>query len=89
MTRIFCWREANCFPPRSAALDGRHDGDLIARLDGMIAPDKIDTGANENAVIMGAERRDLFIKLVEQIGHRCSLSKIDIERLASRQIAQL
>ena len=88
------WRDEFCLVRLfwdffSSALHRRHDRDLVARFDHVIALDEFDARADKNRLTMRAEWRHFAIKLFEQIGDRCSLVKIDIERLASRQIAQL
>ena len=75
-----------CF---SSSLHRRHDCDLVPRFDLVVAIDEFNASADQNSFIMDAQGRNLRIKLLKQICDRRVAGKIDIERLASRQIAQL
>src|SRR2546428_2179977 len=87
LVRLF-WDGTEAVPP-SSALHRRHDRDLVARFDHVIALDEFDARADKNRLIMRAEWRHFVIKLFEQIGDRCSLIKIDVERVPSGQIAEM
>jgi hypothetical protein len=71
----------------SPALRWRHDGNLVARFQFVIAIDKFNACANQNALVMATKRRLFRIDLVEQVAHSGPFREIDIQLTDSNQIA--
>src|SRR5437879_11204811 len=54
-----------------------HDGNLVARLNFVIAIDEFHARAHENTFVSRTQRGDLFVNLSQQFCDRRSLRKID------------
>ena len=76
-------------PPDLTALHGRHDCNLLAWLQFVIAIDEFHAYADQNALVVRPKGRLLRINFVQQIANSCSFRKIDILFTDSNQIAQL
>jgi len=73
----------------SPALYWRHDRDLFAGFQLVIAIDKLHASADQNCFVMPTHLRFQRVNLLKQIAHGRSGRKINIHFLLARQIAKL
>ena len=64
--------------PKSPALHWRHDRDFLTRIQIVIAIDKFQASADQNALIMSMKRRFLRINLFEQFANSRALRKLKL-----------
>src|SRR5439155_26967398 len=70
----------------SPALHRRHDGNLLARVQLVIATNKFQTCGNQNAVVMRTKCGSFRIQLLEQIANRRTVRKLELQLAHSNQI---
>src|SRR5205807_7786943 len=70
-------------------LNRRHDRDFLARLRSVTAIYKFHARADESAFVVLTQRRLHLINLVEQLGDRRLIRKIDIEMCDPGHVPQL
>ena len=75
--------------PDSTALHGRHDRNLLARLQFVITIGKFYSCADQNTFVVRPKGRLLRIDLVQQIANSCSFRQIEVLLTSSNQISQL
>src|SRR6266481_4518944 len=75
--------------PNSPALHRRHDRDFLARIQLVIAIDKFQASADQNAFVMSTKRRSLRINLFEQFANSRALRNLELQLAHSDQVAQL
>src|SRR6516165_7770483 len=72
-----------------SALHWRHDGNLLARFELVVAIDKFHARTDQNALVVSAKCRSFRISHLEQFAYSRAFRKIDIQLTDSNQIAQL
>jgi hypothetical protein len=73
----------------STALHRRHDRDFLPGIQLVIAIDKFQVSADQNALVMGTKRGFLSINPFEQFANSRALRKVKLQLVNSNKFTQL